>query len=65
MIGPQPAYVLVTFIVSEDGEPLKPMSEYIARVPLDDTGGPASLDTLNERVTRAIKHRWGTTGGSQ
>jgi len=59
MAVPVPPYVLVTFIVSEDGESLKPMTEAISRVDLDDAGAPVSLDDLTARVTREICRRWG------
>jgi hypothetical protein len=54
-----PSYVLVTFIVSEDGEPLKPMTEEIARIDLDPDGTPVSPDGLTSRVAREIRRRWG------
>ncbi len=56
-----PAFVLVTFIVSEDGEPLKPMTETIARIDLEADGQPVTLDDLTGRVTREIRRRWART----
>lgn len=57
--------LLVTFIVTEDGEPLRAFTETIARVPLDDAGEPISFDDLTDRVSRAIRRRRGRPAGQQ
>lgn len=51
--------LLVTFVVTEDGELPRAFSETIARVPLDVSGEPSSFDSLIDRVSRAIRLRRG------
>lgn len=47
-------WVLLSYLVSEDGEPQHPMDVSVLRVDLDEHGQPtsASLDRVRDRITR-------------
>jgi hypothetical protein len=52
-------YVLVTFLVTRDGERGHPMDTIATRIDVDAGGGPAndSLERLTERVRREVQRK--------
>lgn len=56
-----PPPLLITWVVTRDGEPLKPMSEYVDVISVDADGNPTaeSLAALNARITKAARRKNG------
>lgn len=57
----QPAYLFVTFLVTEDGEQGHPMDTLVVRVDLDDNGEPdaQTLDRLHGLIRREVARKVG------
>jgi hypothetical protein len=52
-------HLMVTFMVTEDGEPGHPMDTFATRIDLDDLGNPlpGPWTRLHERVKRELRRK--------
>lgn len=50
----RPDYLLVTFLVTRDGEQGHPMDTIVKRVDLTADGQPVAIDRLTEAIVREI-----------